>query len=89
MENTPLEEDVALDPELLGLVFENLLAEIDPTDEAAAESARKASGSYYTPRRIVDFMVNEALYLHIKTRFEQDRSEQGGSTASGTALLPC
>jgi len=71
MENTPLEEDVALDPELLGLVFENLLAEIDPTDEAAAESARKASGSYYTPRRIVDYMVNEALYLHIKTRFEQ------------------
>jgi len=70
MENTPLEEDVALDPELLGLVFENLLAEIDPTDEAAAESARKASGSYYTPRRIVDYMVNEALYLHLKTRFE-------------------
>lgn len=71
MENTPLEEDVALDPELLGLVFENLLAEIDPTDEAAAESARKASGSYYTPRRIVDYMVNEALYLHLKTRFEK------------------
>ena len=71
VENTPLEEDVALDPELLGLVFENLLAEIDPTDEDAAKSARKASGSYYTPRRIVDFMVNEALFLHLKTRFEQ------------------
>ncbi len=70
-ENTPLEEDVALDPELLGLVFENLLAEIDPDDEAAAESARKASGSYYTPRRIVDYMVNEALHLHLRTRFEQ------------------
>ena len=70
-ENTPLEEDVALDPELLGLVFENLLAEIDPDDEAAAESARKESGSYYTPRRIVDYMVNEALHLHLRTRFEQ------------------
>ncbi|MDR0535179.1 MAG: DUF3800 domain-containing protein [Puniceicoccales bacterium] len=70
-ENTPLEEDVALDPELLGLVFENLLAEIDPDDKAAAESARKASGSYYTPRRIVDYMVNEALHLHLRTRFEQ------------------
>jgi len=69
-ENTPLEEDVALDPELLGLVFENLLAEIDPDDEAAAESARKASGSYYTPRRIVDYMVNEALHLHLRTEFE-------------------
>lgn len=70
-ENTPLEEDVALDPELLGLVFENLLAEIDPDDEAAAESARKASGSYYTPRRIVDYMVNEALHLHLRTEFEE------------------
>jgi Protein of unknown function (DUF3800) len=71
-ENTPLEEDVALDPELLGLVFENLLAEIDPEDEAAAETARKASGSYYTPRRIVDYMVNEALHLHLRSWFEQN-----------------
>ncbi len=81
-ENTPLEEDVALDPELLGLVFENLLAEIDPDDEAAAESARKASGSYYTPRRIVDYMVNEALHLHLRTRFEQ-----GGATREDIQLL--
>ncbi len=71
-ENTPLEEDVALDPELLGLVFENLLAEIDPDDEAAAASARKESGSYYTPRQIVDYMVNEALHLHLKTQFEKE-----------------
>ena len=71
-ENTALEEDVALDPELLGLVFENLLAEINTTDEAAAKSARKASGSYYTPRRIVDYMVNEALHLHLRTCFEKN-----------------
>jgi len=81
-ENTPLEEDVALDPELLGLVFENLLAEIDPEDAAAAETARKASGSYYTPRRIVDYMVNEALHLHLRTRFEQ-----GGATRENIQLL--
>jgi hypothetical protein len=76
-ENTPLEEDVALDPELLGLVFENLLAEIDDTDEAAANSARKASGSFYTPRRIVDYMVNEALHLHLRTQFENQKSTLG------------
>ena len=81
-ENTPLEEDVALDPELLGLVFENLLAEIDPDDEAAAKSARKASGSYYTPRRIVDYMVNEALHLHLRTEFEK-----GGATPADLQLL--
>ena len=71
-ENTVLEEDVALDPELLGLVFENLLAEINPTDKAAAKSARKASGSYYTPRRIVDYMVNESLHLYLRSRFERE-----------------
>ena len=65
-ENTPHEEEIALDPELLGLVFENLLAEVDSSDPAAAESARKASGSYYTPRRIIDYMVNEALRLHLE-----------------------
>ena len=70
-ENTAFEEDVALDPELLGLVFENLLAEINTTDKAAAKSARKASGSYYTPRRIVDYMVNEALHLHLRTCFRK------------------
>ncbi|HDH04740.1 MAG TPA: DUF3800 domain-containing protein [Nitrospirae bacterium] len=71
-ENTALEEDVALDPELLGLVFENLLAEINTTDKAAAKSARKASGSYYTPRRIVDYMVNESLHLYLRSRFERE-----------------
>lgn len=81
-ENTPLEEDVALDPELLGLAFENLLAEIDPDDEAAAQSARKASGSYYTPRRIVDYMVNEALHLHLRTEFEK-----GGASSADLQLL--
>ncbi|MCC5847258.1 MAG: hypothetical protein JJU29_04115 [Verrucomicrobia bacterium] len=81
-ENTPLEEDVALDPELLGLVFENLLAEIDPDDEAAANTARNESGSYYTPRRIVDYMVNEALHLHLRTEFEKD-----GATPADLQLL--
>lgn len=65
-ENTPLEEDVALDPELLGMVFENLLAETDP-DENTAKTARKASGSFYTPRRVIDYMVNESLVLYLNT----------------------
>lgn len=65
-ENTSLEEEVALDPELLGMVFENLLAEIDPNDDGSADSARKESGSYYTPRRTIDYMVNEALLIHLR-----------------------
>ena len=57
-ENTPLDLEIALDPELLGRVFENLLAAYNPETQ---QTARKATGSYYTPRRIVDYMVDEAL----------------------------
>ncbi len=58
-ENTPAEQEVALDPELLGKVFENLLALYNPETHEIA--ARKQTGSYYTPRAIVDYMVDEAL----------------------------
>ncbi len=57
-ENTPVEQEVALDPELLGKVFENLLAAYNPETGA---TARKQTGSYYTPRPIVDYMVEEVL----------------------------
>ena len=57
-ENTPLEQEVALDPELLGNVFENLLA---ATTRETQETARKQTGSYYTPRAVVDYMVDESL----------------------------
>ncbi len=57
-ENTPVDQEVALDPELLGRVFENLLAAINPE---TGETARKQTGSYYTPRAIVDYMVEETL----------------------------
>lgn len=50
-ENTPLDREVALDPELLGRVFENLLAAYNPETR---DSARKSTGSYYTPRQVVD-----------------------------------
>ena len=57
-ENTPTETEVALDPELLGKAFENLLAANTPETR---DSARKQTGSYYTPRPVVDYMVDEAL----------------------------
>jgi adenine-specific DNA-methyltransferase len=50
-EDTPLEQDVAVDPEMLGKVFENMLEERD----------RGQSGSFYTPRAIVSYMCQEAL----------------------------
>ena len=60
-ENTPLEEEVALDPELLGKVFENLLASYN---EDTKSTARKKTGSFYTPREVVDYMVDEALIAY-------------------------
>ena len=62
-ENTPIEEEVALDPELLGKVFENLLAAYNPETK---KSARKQTGSYYTPREIVNYMTDESLIAYLK-----------------------
>ena len=61
-ENTPVDEEIALDPELLGKVFENLLASYN---EETKTTARKQTGSFYTPRAIVEFMVDESLKAHL------------------------
>ena len=66
-ESDPNDADVALDPELLGKVFENLLASYNPE---TAKTARKSTGSYYTPRPIVDYMVDESLKQYFKTHIE-------------------
>jgi len=73
-ENTPIEEDVALDPELLGRIFENLLASYNPE---TGESARKSSGSYYTPREIVNYMVDESLKAYLKGKLSDNFDVQG------------
>ena len=55
-EDEPLEKEVAVDPEMLGKVFENLLEVKD----------RRSKGTYYTPREIVHYMCRQSLinYLH-------------------------
>ncbi|HEW93063.1 MAG TPA: hypothetical protein ENF81_11090 [Thermotogaceae bacterium] len=71
-ENTPIDVELSVDPEMLGRIFENLLAEISPE---TGESARRQTGSYYTPREIVEFMVNVSLkhYLIEKTNVAEER----------------
>jgi adenine-specific DNA-methyltransferase len=66
-ESTPLEEEVALDPELAGKIFENLLAAYNPETGA---TARKQTGSFYTPREIVNYMVDESLIAYLKGKLE-------------------
>lgn len=63
VENTPIDQEVSLDPELLGKVFENLLASYNPETKS---TARKQTGSFYTPREIVQYMVDESLIAYLK-----------------------
>lgn len=56
-EDEPLEKEVAVDPEMLGKVFENLLP----------ENLRKGQGAYYTPREIVHYMCQESLINYLDT----------------------
>ena len=59
-EDEPLEKEVAVDPEMLGKVFENLLP----------ENLRKGKGAYYTPRTIVHYMCQESLINYLDTECE-------------------
>lgn len=92
-ENTPIEEDVALDPELLGKVFENLLASYNPETKT---TARKQTGSFYTPREIVNYMVDESLIAYLKNELlaqesgykEEDLDRQLRQLVSFDAVNP-
>lgn len=63
-EDEPLEREVAIDPEMLGKVFENLL---DVKD-------RKSKGAFYTPREIVHFMCQESLINYLSTNMDISES---------------
>jgi adenine-specific DNA-methyltransferase len=73
-ENTSYDIDLSIDPEMLGRVFENLLARINPE---TGETVRRMTGSFYTPREIVEYMVDVSLveYLKSKTVIESDKLE--------------
>ena len=72
-ENTPFDQEVSLDPELLGKVFENLLASYNPETQS---TARKQTGSFYTPRDIVQYMVDESLVAHLKRVVGEELEEE-------------
>ncbi len=68
-ESTPEYEQVAIDPEMLGRVFESLLAS---QVEATGALARKAKGAFYTPREVVAFMCKESLRAHLERIAPED-----------------
>lgn len=59
-ENDSYETEIAVDPEMLGKVFENLLEVSD----------RKSKGAFYTPREIVRYMTNESIMNYLLTNLE-------------------
>jgi len=65
-EDEPLEKEVAVDPEMLGKVFENLLEVKD----------RKSKGTYYTPREIVHYMCEQSLINYLATELEGKVSKE-------------
>jgi hypothetical protein len=83
-ENTPIEEDIALDPELLGRVFENLLASYNPETKT---TARKQTGSFYTPREIVNYMVDESLKAYLKKKLESEAGMKPEDAEVGLEFL--
>jgi hypothetical protein len=68
-ESTSEYQQVAIDPEMLGRIFENLLAEVS---EETGEQARRAKGAFYTPREIVDFMCKESLKAYLRSCIAAD-----------------
>ncbi|MCI0348964.1 MAG: hypothetical protein L0Z53_06020 [Acidobacteriales bacterium] len=65
-EDTPLSQEVAVDPEMLGKVFESIVLHAEAADpDATAPDKRKATGSYYTPRIVVHFICQEVLYQYL------------------------
>jgi hypothetical protein len=75
-ESSPEYEQIAIDPEMLGRVFENLLASIVPETSNAANE-KKNKGAFYTPREIVSFMCKESLKEHIKNSLENKKDFDG------------
>jgi adenine-specific DNA-methyltransferase len=84
VENTPIDQEIALDPELLGKVFENLLASYN--DETKT-TARKQTGSFYTPRPIVDYMVDESLKAHLTRALVEEGRMKEPDARAGLDLL--
>lgn len=81
-ESSPDYEQVAIDPEMLGRVFESLLA---TQRTETGESARKAKGTFYTPREVVAHMCKEALRKYLYTTLGNESWNAGVDKLLDTA----
>lgn len=77
-EDEPLDKEVAVDPEMLGKVFENML---DITE-------RKSKGAFYTPREIVHYMCQESLIHYLDNALNSETSSYQALDSNQLRLLP-
>ena len=68
-ESSPEFQQVAIDPEMLGRIFESLLAE--QVDDDTGATKKKATGAFYTPREIVNYMCERSLIEYLKTKIPE------------------
>ena len=61
-EDTPFDVEVAIDPEMLGKIFESLILELEKDPD---QDIRRLTGSYYTPSTVVHFMCQEGILEHL------------------------
>lgn len=78
MEDEPLEKEVAVDPEMLGKVFENLIE----------ENRRKGLGAFYTPREIVHYMCQGSLINYLDTALNHPLKPFGAPAPQADATPP-
>lgn len=65
IEDLPHDSEVAIDPEMLGRVFENLIE----------ENYRKGKGAFYTPREIVHYMCKQSIIMYLSNHFDKEPIE--------------
>jgi hypothetical protein len=63
IEDTPHDSEIAIDPEMLGRVFEDLLED------------RKEKGAFYTPREIVHYMCQQSIINYLLNFYGEDSLE--------------
>ena len=73
-ESTPLDIEVAVDPEMLGKVFEELV------------TSREETGSYYTPRPVSSFMCRESLKICLQNKTDETQETLQKFVDDGDAI---
>ena len=81
-EDTPLDVDVAIDPEMLGKIFESLVLQLEQL-EVGGKSSRHDTGSYYTPRPIVHYLCRDALAAWLEGQVQSLKSKVQSPEGAG------